>query len=510
LKGCSTEEARAVEQEWISADLPVPEAYDQLQKMANGRLLIDKSPSYAGSADTLRKAEQLFGRARYIHLVRHPLSVIDSFVRNRFERLLGLTDKSPHETAQDVWVESNRNLANFLQGIDRSRSTVVRYEDLVQSPARTMQDLCSFLAIPFTDAVLKPYEGIRMTDGLHTRSAGIGDPGFLTHEGIDASLADAWRNVAQAHPRSPEARHLAAKFNYQLAPVADQHTAMREQCLTVRGLSLCLCSWGSPEAPPILILHGLLDHAEAWEEVAISLAARGFCVHVPDQRGHGRSQHVGREGSYYLIDFLADADALLKQIAPAPVVLVGHSMGASVAAMLAAARPALVHRLVLVESVPAAGSGDRKISSVLATHLNMLEAEPAPQVFSDAALAVERLCQFYPSMDVAQATKMAARLLEPCPGGVRWSWDPRLRGQAGTAFDSAFDLVSVLREIRVPVTLLSGKNSEFTSRERTARQLAALAEGREAVLHGGHNLHLDSPQELAEAIAIPVAREAGA
>jgi acyl transferase domain-containing protein/pimeloyl-ACP methyl ester carboxylesterase/acyl carrier protein len=508
LKGCSTEEARAVEREWVSADLSVQAAYGRLQEMANGRLLVDKSPSYAASPDTLQRAEELFSNARYIHLVRHPLSVIDSFVRNRFDRLLGLTDKSPRETAEDVWAASNRNLAQFLEDTDRSRSMVVRYEDLVRNPERVMDDLCSFLAIPFKEAMLKPYEGTRMTDGLHAQSAGIGDPGFLAHDRIDASLADAWQSAPQAPPPGQETRKLAAKFNYRLTPAAAPHAGMREQFLTVRGLSLCLCSWGSPEAPPILILHGLLDHAAAWEEVAMSLAARGFSVHVPDQRGHGRSQHVGPEGSYYLLDFLADANALLKQIATQPVVLVGHSMGASVASMLAAARPAEVRRLVLVESVLASGSADRKVSGVLATHLNTLEAGTTPQVFTDAALAVERLRQFYPSMDVSQATKMADRLLEPCSGGVRWRWDPRLRTQA--AFDGPFDLVSLLGEIRVPVTLLSGTESEFTSPERTATQLAVLNEGREAILRGGHNLHLDCPLDLAEAIAGEVAPEAKA
>ena len=122
----------------------------------------------------------------------------------------------------------------------------------------------------------------------------------------------------------------------------------------------------------------------------------------------------------------------------------------------------------------------------------------------------ERLRQFYPSMDLPQAAKMAARLLEPSPEGVlgcvQWRWDPRLRSQAGTAFDGAFDLLSVLGEIRVPVTLLSGAESEFTSPEKIASQLAVLSEAREAVLRGGHNLHLDCPRELAEAIA----KQAGA
>jgi pimeloyl-ACP methyl ester carboxylesterase len=109
-------------------------------------------------------------------------------------------------------------------------------------------------------------------------------------------------------------------------------------------------------------------------------------------------------------------------------------------------------------------------------------------------------------MDESQAVKMAVRLLEPCAGGVRWRWDERLRSRAGLAFHGTFDLdaarfLSILNDVRRPVTLVVGTGSEFVSQEQADRQLAELREGRKIALRGGHNLHLDCPAELADAIS---------
>jgi acyl transferase domain-containing protein/pimeloyl-ACP methyl ester carboxylesterase/aryl carrier-like protein len=506
LNSASAEEAKAFEEEWVSADLTVQAVYARLQEMANGRLLVDKSPPYAASPWALKNAEELFASARYIHLIRHPLSMIDSFVNNRFDRLLGLNGTSPRDAAETIWVESNANVSDFFQSIDRSRTTTIRYEDLVRTPARVMRDLCSFLAIPFDDAVLKPYEGGRMTDGLQTQSVGIGDPGFLSHTEIDASLADAWRSAKRVGSLGPKARSIAAKFNYEMPSSPLPSARMTEQPVEVRGLSLCLCSWGPADGHPVFILHGALDHGAAWEEVAMSLAGRGFRVLAPDQRGHGLSQHVGPEGSYYLMDFLADADTLLRQVALAPVTLVGHSMGASLAAMLTAARPGAVSRLVLVESMLAPHRAHRNSSEVLSAHLNGIEWEMKPQTFPDANVAAQRLREFYPAMAAPQAMKMAARLLEPCSDGLRWRWDERIRSLAGIAYHGTFDLeaprfLSILSEIQVPVTLVRGTESEIVSSEQTATQLEVLREGRGETLGGGHNLHVDCPIELAGVIS---------
>jgi pimeloyl-ACP methyl ester carboxylesterase len=69
---------------------------------------------------------------------------------------------------------------------------------------------------------------------------------------------------------------------------------MPDQDLTSRvyvsqGLRLHYVDWGNPEAPPLILLHGGLDHCRNWDWVAKKL--RGdFHIVAPDLRGHGDSQ----------------------------------------------------------------------------------------------------------------------------------------------------------------------------------------------------------------------------
>ncbi|MEO1467174.1 MAG: sulfotransferase, partial [Cyanobacteria bacterium J06633_1] len=128
--------------------------------------MIDKSPTYASSRETLERAEEIFEGAKYIHLVRHPYAVIESFARMRMDKLVGSGDANPYELAELIWRDSNQNILNLAQDIDPDRYHLVYYEDLVSQPQSVLADICQFLEVPFDQAVLTPYQGDRMTDGV--------------------------------------------------------------------------------------------------------------------------------------------------------------------------------------------------------------------------------------------------------------------------------------------------------------------------------------------------------
>jgi pimeloyl-ACP methyl ester carboxylesterase len=126
---------------------------------------------------------------------------------------------------------------------------------------------------------------------------------------------------------------------------------MREEEILLRGRKYCLCHWGPENGPQVLCLHGILEHGAAWDGVATTLADQGYHVIAPDLRGHGRSAHAGPDGGYQLLDFLSDLDSLTATLGTQPFVLVGHSMGAVLGAILSSLRPERVQRLMLIEPV---------------------------------------------------------------------------------------------------------------------------------------------------------------
>ncbi len=100
-----------------------------------------------------------------------------------------------------------------------------------------------------------------------------------------------------------------------------------------------------------VLLHGYAEHGGRYGPVAEVLVDLGLAVYAPDHRGHGRSE--GERALVWDFDGLVEETiAFLEEVAYArtprrPRVLIGHSMGGALAALVAARRPDLVDLLVL-------------------------------------------------------------------------------------------------------------------------------------------------------------------
>jgi pimeloyl-ACP methyl ester carboxylesterase len=119
----------------------------------------------------------------------------------------------------------------------------------------------------------------------------------------------------------------------------------------------------------VLAVHGITASHLAWQAVARELVEEtGVCVLAPDLRGRGRSSRL--PGPYGIPAHVADLIALLDHVATGPVVLGGHSMGAYVAARLAADHPERVSSLVLVDGgLPIPVPSDKDPEELLASTL---------------------------------------------------------------------------------------------------------------------------------------------
>lgn len=379
-----------------------------------------------------------------------------------------------------------------------------------------MQQLCDFLSISFDSSLLNPYEGKRMTDGVSDRSLSVGDPNFLKRSQIDPKLADTWKEIELPVQLDETTRRVATSLKYDLpnereSEVRSQKSieiqplssyAMEEEYIEVRGLQLCLCSWGERNQPLVLCLHGILEQGAAWQEVAIRLAAKGYRVVAPDLRGHGKSDRVGRGGSYNLLDFLGDIDAIIQHLSDRPFTLVGHSLGSVIAAIFASIRSAKVNNLILVETVLPTEVEQNETVEQLATHLDYLASVPEHPVVPDLAAAAKRLQLGTPALSDSLAMQLADRIIEPCEGGVRWRWDALLRTRAGIGFNGIdrAKYLQLLQQIKAPITLIYGDKSDFNRPEDLAAQQQAMPQGKRILLFGGHNLHLETPGALAEIV----------
>jgi len=273
---------------------------------------------------------------------------------------------------------------------------------------------------------------------------------------------------------------------------------MIERYVQGSGLRVCLCEWGDPTDPTVIILHGYLDQGAAWTDVAEGLVARGLHVLAPDHRGHGRSDHVPAGGYYHFPDYLRDLDAWTADLAP--FALVGHSMGGTVACMYAGVRPERVRALALVEGTGPHSVGDEDAPQQLLTHLNHVARLRPHSAMPDVDDAAARLRRFNPDMRPALARQLAERATEPHPdGGVRWRWDPLHRTRAAAPFSLA-RFLHFLARVKAPTSTIIGTKSPFQPDQLDAR-LAALPVIAQHTLDCGHNPHFDRPDALAALIA---------
>ena len=112
--------------------------------------------------------------------------------------------------------------------------------------------------------------------------------------------------------------------------------------------------------PCVLLLHGFPELAFSWRKVMPVLAAAGYHVIAPDQRGYGRTtgwdaNYDGDLNSFRLLNLVRDALGLVSAFGYRHVdAVVGHDFGSSVAAWCALVRPD-VFRSVALMSAPFAG-----------------------------------------------------------------------------------------------------------------------------------------------------------
>jgi len=114
-------------------------------------------------------------------------------------------------------------------------------------------------------------------------------------------------------------------------------------------LKLHYVDWGNDDAPPLLMIHGGRDHCRNWDWVVERMRDRYHIV-APDLRGHGDSAWA--EGANYSeINYIYDIAQLVHQKQMAPVTILAHSLGGSIALLYSGIFPEAVKKAVAIEGL---------------------------------------------------------------------------------------------------------------------------------------------------------------
>ncbi len=128
--------------------------------------------------------------------------------------------------------------------------------------------------------------------------------------------------------------------------------------------------------PPLVLLHGLTGSGACWSPLARALEAE-FDVVMPDARGHGNSS--APLNGYRYEDYARDVVGLIQGLGLAAPVLLGHSMGGMIAAVVVSQTAVVIRGLILADPTFLSPKRQREVykSDAVEQHRRLLSLDRA-------------------------------------------------------------------------------------------------------------------------------------
>ncbi|MBT4162906.1 MAG: alpha/beta hydrolase [Gammaproteobacteria bacterium] len=263
-------------------------------------------------------------------------------------------------------------------------------------------------------------------------------------------------------------------------------------------LRLHYLDWGNADKPPLLLVHGNRDHCHNWDWIAEELR-EDYHIIAPDFRGHGDSAWV-YGSSYSHNEYVYDLAQLIHQQNLAPLTMIAHSLGGSVALKYAGIYPENIEKMVVIEGTGGAPAEWEKRPP----HERMRDwIENTRKVAGRMPMRYESLEDSYRRMHDANShlREDQARHLtvhganQNEDGSYSWKFDNYTHCMA--AYDMPRAQVRELwGRIDAPVLLVSGSESWFSDESRED-PLPYFKNARHARIEdAGHWLHHDQLDEF--------------
>jgi len=229
----------------------------------------------------------------------------------------------------------------------------------------------------------------------------------------------------------------------------------KDEYLDIDGLRLHYLDWGNGRHQVMLLLHGFMAHAHAWDEFALGFRNRYHIIAL-DQRGHGESQW-SRDAVYSIDAHFSDIANIVKILSLKDLILIGHSMGGRNALFYTVCHPQNVERLVLVDARPSSDTGTSKTLRHHLVHLP-LQADS----LSEVVQVIQRL---YPYLSTKTCEHLASYGYRQILGGKFVpKFDVRMSLQSDRLGCVTEDLWPFLKNVVCPTLIVRGKDSAFLSR----------------------------------------------
>jgi pimeloyl-ACP methyl ester carboxylesterase len=245
----------------------------------------------------------------------------------------------------------------------------------------------------------------------------------------------------------------------------------------------------------VLALHGWLDNAASFVPLAAQLPELELVA--IDLPGHGHSAHLPPGTQYNTPGAICHVLDVADALGWDRFVLLGHSMGAGIASLTAAAAPERVERLIAIEALGGLRGPENETAQRLREHVRAARALSSRKlrVFPDLAAPIRA------RMMANQLSEPCARLLvergvKPVEGGYSWCSDQRLMLPTAMRLSEA-QIDDLLAAIECPTQVIYATPAQpYYPEPLRSQRIGLLREGRLAVFPGTHHLHMEHPAQV--------------
>ncbi len=278
----------------------------------------------------------------------------------------------------------------------------------------------------------------------------------------------------------------------------EPRVARREQTVAVRGVDYRVHEWGEPDAPVFIYLHGWGDCAPSFQFVVDALSGTHRVI-AADWRGFGDSGH--NSSAYWFPDYLADLDALLLALdIDEPVSIVGHSMGANVAALYAGIFPEKVAAFINIEGFGLPESNPEDAPERYRGWVTATRQRQHHPGYPSTAMLISRIRQRSPRISDARADYVARCWTREVAGGLRELKADMAHRWPNAVLYRRAEALACWRQVSAPVLLICGADSDFREglldwHEPTTCPIPGTRVV--TIEDAGHMLHFEQPEQLA-------------
>lgn len=272
--------------------------------------------------------------------------------------------------------------------------------------------------------------------------------------------------------------------------------------IETNGIKLHVVQQGPEEGQLVILLHGFPEFWYGWSNQMSYLAAKGFRVWAPDQRGYNLSDKPKKVSDYRMDQLSADVASLIKASGKEKVILVGHDWGGIVAWRVAREYPELLHKLIILNAPHELAMSKQLLQHPLqilkSSYIAFFQLRGIPEKIFGMSnwKAVEKAL-------VSSSRKGTFSEEELQNYRTAWSQPGAMRSMINwyRALVANYTSSDVPSRVTVPTFLIWGAKDQFLGSELASKSLEFCENGRGVLLgEATHWVHHEEPERVNQLI----------